>query len=198
LLRGACRCRAGIILRPVNEPATTTLRMSRRTLLKAGIAGGAALLAAHWLYTRSTVPSVADARFVALDPKARSIVAAIVPVLLDGALPAGNAAARDEVVVGVDTAIAGLPPAARKELDQLFSLLAFAPTRSLVAGVWSPWPEASPAAIATFLAHWRDSRFLLLRSAYAALHQLVMAAWYGNERAWPAIGYPGPPSLAIG
>ena len=38
MLRGACRCRAGINLRPVNEPATTTLRMSRRTLLKAGIA----------------------------------------------------------------------------------------------------------------------------------------------------------------
>jgi len=174
--------------------------MSRRTLLKTGVAGGAALLAAHWLYTRSTVQSVADTRFVALAPDARAIVAAIVPVLLDGALPTGGAAvaALDAVVIGVDVAIGGLPPAARKELDQLFSLLAFAPTRSLVAGVWSPWPEASPAAVADFLAQWRDSRLLLLRSAYAALHQLVMAAWYGNERAWPAIGYPGPPSLAIG
>jgi hypothetical protein len=35
----------------------------------------------------------------------------------------------------------------------------------------------------------------LLRSGYAALHQLVLAAWYGNARAWPAIGYGGPPSL---
>jgi hypothetical protein len=182
----------------VIEPAIPLPNLSRRTLLKAGIAGGATLLAAHWLYTRRPASSAPDARHVALDANARVIVAAIVPVLLDGALPAGDAAARDEVVIGVDTAIAGLPPAARKELDQLFSLLAFAPTRSLVAGVWSPWPEASPAAIATFLAQWRDSRFLLLRSAYAALHQLVMAAWYGNERAWPAIGYPGPPSLVIG
>ena len=184
----------------MTEPATPKLRMSRRTLLKAGGAGGAALLAAHWLYTRGTVPSAPDARFVALDANARAIVTAIVPVLLAGALPAGTAAvvARDAVVIGVDAAISGLPPAARKELDQLFSLLAFAPSRSLVAGVWSAWPEASPAAIAAFLAQWRDSRFLLLRSAYAALHQLVMAAWYGNERAWPAIGYPGPPSLAIG
>jgi hypothetical protein len=184
----------------VTEPATSTLRMSRRTLLKAGVAGGAALLAAHWLYTRSTVPGLADTRFVALDPNARAIVAAIAPALLAGALPTGaNAvAALDAVVMGVDVAIAGLPPAARKELDQLFSLLAFAPSRSLIAGVWSAWPEAAPAAIADFLGQWRDSRFLLLRSAYAALHQLVMAAWYGNERAWPAIGYPGPPSLAIG
>ncbi len=201
-VRGTCglsrAAATPVPLHPVTEPTTPAMRMSRRTLLKTGVAGGAALLAAHWLYTRSTAPGVADTRLVTLDPNARAIIAAIVPVLLDGALPAGHAAVRDEVVIGVDTAIAGLPPEARKELDQLFALLAFAPTRSLVAGVWSPWPEASPAAIATFLAQWRDSRFLMLRSAYGALHQLVMAAWYGNERAWPAIGYPGPPSLAIG
>ena len=43
-----------------------------------------------------------------------------------------------------------------------------------------------------------DSRFALLRSAYAALHQLVFAAWYANPRAWAATGYGGPPSLEIG
>jgi hypothetical protein len=186
--------------RPVTETAAPPPRITRRTLLKAGVAGGLTLLAAQWLYTRSSAPTVPDARFVTLDPRARAVVAAIVPVLLEGALPAGDAAAaaRDDVVIGVDTAIAGLPAAARTELDQLFSLLAFAPSRCLVAGVWSPWQEASPAAIAAFLARWRDSRFTLLRSAYSALHQLVMAAWYGNARAWPAIGYPGPPSLTSG
>ena len=110
----------------------------------------------------------------------------------------GRTAARAEVVVNVDQAIAGLPPEARRQIDQLFALLAFAPSRCLIAGVWSPWPEASTESIAAFLARWRDSRFLLLRSAYGALHQLVMAAWYGSPRAWPAIGYPGPPSLEIG
>jgi hypothetical protein len=39
------------------------------------------------------------------------------------------------------------------------------------------------------------SGFMLLRSAYDALHQLVFAAWYGNPRSWPAIGYAGPPVL---
>ncbi len=86
----------------------------------------------------------------------------------------------------------------RKEIDQLFALLAFAPSRALLAGVWSPWSEASARSIAAFLAQWRDSRFALKRSAYGALHQLIMAAWYGSPDAWPAIGYPGPPSLAIG
>jgi hypothetical protein len=39
------------------------------------------------------------------------------------------------------------------------------------------------------------SGFALLRSAYDALHQIVLAAWYGNPRSWPAIGYGGPPSV---
>jgi len=117
--------------------------------------------------------------------------------MLEGALPAGDAApaARDRVIAGVDLAIAGLPPAVRSEIDELFSLLAFAPTRCLIAGVWSPWPEASRDAVATFLDRWRDSRFALLRSAFDALHRLILAAWYGNPESWTEIGYPGPPSL---
>ena len=125
------------------------------------------------------------------------MVAAIVPVMLEGALPTGDTAtaARDEVVAGVDRVIAGLPPAVRGEIDELFSLLAFAPARWMIAGVSSPWPEASRDSIFGFLNRWRDSRFALLRSGYDALHRLILAAWYGNPSAWAAIRYPGPPSL---
>jgi len=112
--------------------------------------------------------------------------------------PSEADAARTEVVANVDKAIAGLPPEARKQIEQLFALLAFAPSRCLIAGVWSPWPDASPESIAAFLERWRDSRFALLKSAYCALHQLIMAAWYGSPSAWPAIGYAGPPSLELG
>jgi hypothetical protein len=173
---------------------------TRRTLLKTGIAGGAVLVLARWIVTSHSPEESPDARGSALDPQARAIIAAIVPVLLDGALPDASASveARAEVVAGVDLAVAGLPPGARKELEQLFALLSFAPSRCLVARVWSPWAQASPESIAAFLASWRDSRFDLLRSGYGALHQLVLATWYGNARAWPAIGYGGPPSLAIG
>jgi hypothetical protein len=182
------------------DPSTTPHRITRRTLLKVGIAGGTALLLTRWLYTATSVPTPSGPGFTALDASAQAVVAAIVPVLLEGALPTGRdaAAARADVVIGVDQAIAGLPPAARKELGALFSLLAFAPTRCLIAGIWTPWPEASRESVAAFLDAWHDSRFALLRSAYGALHQTVLGAWYGTAQAWPAIGYPGPPSLEIG
>ena len=182
------------------SPPPTSLRITRRTLLKAGVAGVAALVAARWLYTTVSAPSKTTTSDAPLDSNARAILAAIIPVLLDGALPGGPdaAGARDEALAGAAQAIAGLPPAVRSELDQLFALLAFAPTRCIVAGLWSPWPDASRESIAAFLGRWRDSRFSLLRSAYEALHQIVLGAWYGNPRTWSAIGYPGPPSLAIG
>jgi len=179
-------------LSPRSEPPKFSMR--RRTLLKVGVAGGAALLLGRWLYT-ATTPRAAPQHV--LGAPARAILAAIIPVLLDGALPDGTetAAGRAETLVGAEQTIAGLPPATREELAELFSLLDFAPTRCLVAGVWSPWPQAPRAAIAAFLASWRDSRFALLRSAYGALHQIVLAAWYANPRSWPAIGYAGPPAL---
>jgi hypothetical protein len=174
-----------------------SLRISRRTLLKAGLAGGAALLLARCLYTPSS--SRAPSASAGLESGARSILAALIPVMLEGALPRdADASARAEVLAAIEQEIAGLPPATREELAQLFSLLGFAPTRCVVAGVWSAWPDATEASIASFLNRWRDSRFPLLRSAYAALHQLILAAWYANPRAWPATGYAGPPSLEIG
>jgi len=185
---------------PLKSRAPSSPNKTRRTLLKAGVAGGVVLLLARWVVTSYSPRESQDVNGSALDPVARTIIAAIVPVLLEGSLPDadGNIEARAEVVAGVDRAVAGLPPGSRKELDQLFALLSFAPTRCLVAGVWSSWPQASRESVAAFLESWRDSRFALLRSGYGALHQLILAAWYGNTRAWPAIGYSGPPSLEIG
>jgi hypothetical protein len=179
--------------------ASPKFRVTRRTLLKAGVAGGAALVLARWLHTPKLPPQAPQSP-TAVDAATRSILAAIIPVLLAGALPIGAELreARADTLNAVEQAIAGLPPATREELRELFSLLDFAPTRCLVAGVWSPWSEASTESIAAFLARWRDSRFALLRSAYGALHQLVLAAWYAQPRAWPATGYAGPPTLTIG
>lgn len=181
------------VLRSISMP-------SRRTFLVAGIAGGATLAAAWWLRgTRDVTPSSpAAAPLAALDPQAPAIVAAVAKVLLDGALPedvAGRATAVESAVTNVARAVEGLPPSAQHELGQLFALLAFAPTRIAVAGITSSWNDAESADVAAMLVRFRDSRFALLRSAYAALHQLVFAAWYGDPAAWAAIGYPGPPEL---
>lgn len=174
---------------------------TRRTFLIAGTAGAAALALAGWFASTREAggPAAGRDRAEFADTDGGAIVAAVVPVLLAGALPDDPAAAAASVratVAAVGETIAGLPPAAQDELDRLFALLAFAPARVALAGVSSPWREASPDEIAAFLARFRTSRFALLRSAYGAFHQLVFGAWYANPGAWPAIGYPGPPQLS--
>jgi hypothetical protein len=167
---------------------------TRRVFLATGMVGAAALATAAWLRPRGT--AVPSGR--ALDANATSIVGALVPAFLAGALPAeasGRADAIQATVADVDAAIAGLPPSMQAELAQLFSLLGIAPARWLVAGLAQEWSVAAPADVAVALERWRASRVTLLRSAYDALHQLILGAWYGNPRAWDAIGYPGPPPL---
>jgi hypothetical protein len=168
---------------------------TRRTFLVTGSVGLVALAAGGWLEVRTARPSPGHA----LGAAGRRIVTAMAPAFLAGALPQAAAerhAAIVETVDAVDTAIGGLPPGTQAELTQLFGLLSFTPARIVVAGLWPDWDHASPDAVEAVLARWQASRIALLRSAYDGLHQLVLAAWYGNPRAWPAIGYAGPPVLA--
>lgn len=173
--------------------------LTRRQLIRTGVAGGALLALAAC--TRSNSPRAFDDSaypYRVLSPADRELIAAISPAMLAGALPRGaaNGHALVQVVRGVDVAMASLTPYVIGELHQLFGLLEFAPARAVTAGIWSAWPAASPSEVAGFLTRWRFSGIALYRNGYQALHQLVMASWYGNASSWRAIGYPGPPPIA--
>ena len=159
------------------------MKVTRRRFLQVGVAGAAVLVAAGMLERPApTAP----------------LLAALAPVILAGALPeepGEHAAAVRQVVSSVEAAIAGLAPAAREEVEQLFAVLRFGPARFATTGLWRPVERSSPGEIAAFLARWRESRFDLLRAGYQGLTQLLQAGWYGDPRAWAAIGYPGPPRL---
>jgi hypothetical protein len=176
--------------------------LSRRELIKTGAAGVALLALANCARSNAPAhPPFDDPAYPykVLGPADRATVAAIGAALLAGALPADpapHAAALVEVVRGVDVAAAGLPPGPQGELQQLFGLLAFPLTRGFAAGIWSSWDDASPADVAKFLESWRFSGVMLFKTAYQALHTIVMASWYGNSASWPRIGYPGPPRIA--
>jgi len=176
--------------------------LSRRQFIKTGVIGGAVLLTIRAAYGPfSSDPTTAedrDYRYAVLRAKERTLLAAVAPVMLAGALPEDSDTSQRaivDVIRGVDTAIGGLPPAVQSEIRDLFGLLVFPVTRRLVAGVREPWLVAAPADIAAFLERWRGSSFALLRTGYRALQELIMAAWYGNPASWPRISYPGPPTV---
>ncbi len=159
---------------------------TRREFLKTGIAGALLLNVAG-----CTRPAEGD------DGRTM-VLTALIPVFLNGALPPSGVTRPELIartIAGVDKAIAGLSLATQREVGELFDLLSFTPTRMIVAGIWSPWPDASPESTGKFLESWRNSRFDLLKSGYAALHDLIFSAWYARPDTWTAINYPGPPKV---
>ncbi len=175
--------------------------ISRRELIKTGVAGAAVLALAQCAPKSSaTAPLWTDTAYDyrVLDATQRGIVAAIAAVMLAGALPAQSGAGESPLTLavrGVDTAIAGLTPSVQGEVQQLFGLLSNPVIRPLATGLWVGWGDAKASDVAAFLTRWRFSGITLFRSGYDALHQLVMAGWYGNDAAWPHTGYPGPPRI---
>ena len=163
--------------------------LSRRTFIKVGLFGGLALGAggAWYAATREHAPSGGLTR------STRSMFQAVAPVMLDGMLGEGDGQI-ERVIDGVERAVAGLSAAAQSELAELFGLLDFYPARRLLTGI-GDWRFATPAEVAGFLSGWRFHRFALLQGAYAALHDLVLGAWYAQPDSWESIGYPGPPEV---
>ncbi|MFA7290641.1 MAG: hypothetical protein WC023_00200 [Rhodocyclaceae bacterium] len=165
--------------------AMTAPLIGRRTFLKVGLAGSLMLA------------SVGRVGAATADEEA-ALLAAISAALLAGMLPAAASArtqALNDTVAGVRHAVAGLSPSTQKEIAELFSLLGFPLARRFLAGVSAPWAEARTEDVAAFLENWRHSRYSLLQTAYGALHDLVLGAWYARPEHWAAIGYPGTPEI---
>ncbi|HCN89444.1 MAG TPA: hypothetical protein DIT28_09725 [Oxalobacteraceae bacterium] len=162
---------------------------SRRSFLKVGLAGAVALALAGGLYRALRTPSPLD-KFT-LDGDAKSALAAIVAVVLKGALPVSRQDT-EAAIVRVQGAIAGLPLITQKEIQDLFALLTLGPTRRFLAGIPDNWSNAKPDDIAAFLQNWRFHRISMLQSAYLALHDLIIGPWYADESTWTSIDYPGP------
>jgi hypothetical protein len=185
---------------PKPSKTRAAFRPSRRQVIVTGLFG-VVVLAGAGLVVNDRYAETGDDRFDFLNEKDRAALGAIAPVLLAGALPAQTPereGALAEVLIGIDRAFAGLPPASQAEVRQLLDLLGFAPARGLLMGIWRRWENAAPADVEQFLQSWRTSRIELFRVGYLALHEVTMVAWYANPRAWPAMGYAGPPEIDRG
>jgi hypothetical protein len=168
------------------------METSRRSFLKTGALAALVLAAAGGIY-RGTHPP-APKGFV-LDGEARHALHAIVPAILAGVLPTApgeRSRAIASTAERLNQTILGLPLATQQEVQDLFGLLALGPARRLLTGIPHGWQQATDAEVGAWLQDWRTHRLALLRTAYQALHDLVLGSWYSDPANWAAIGYPGP------
>ena len=180
---------------PHPEPAPAGL--TRRSLVKRGLLGGALLAAggAGFLAFRSgaSVPVPTDgllvftpAQFAVLDAVARRMVR-----------PRTGWPTVDQVGVAraADRIAARVEPSAQKELQQLLGLFDNGLAGFLFGGRIRPFTLLDGAGQDAVLTEWRDSRIAVRRTGFAALRTLVLAGYYQSPAVWPAVGYGGPPRI---
>jgi hypothetical protein len=168
------------------------METSRRSFLKAGALAALVLAAGGGIYRYTHPPA---AKGFVIGGEARAALHAVVPAILAGILPSGTSARAQAIQATterVQQTILGLPLATQQEVQDLFGLLALGPARRLLTGIPHGWSEATDAEVSNWLQDWRTHRLPLLRTAYQAMHDLVLGSWYSDPANWAAIGYPGP------
>jgi len=186
---------------PNTPPPPEEFGTGRRMFLKAGVAGSALLFLGRWLPPAHAADSSAakESTFAYLTAADAAMLARVVPIMLEGALPKDRAqfnAAVGEILHGIDVTLAHQALSVRGEIQGLFGVLTKTITRSLVAGIWTSWDKATNQDIRDFLSSWRNSRLDTLRTGYIGLNNLIVGSWYGNPKSWARIGYGGPPAIA--
>lgn len=164
--------------------------MRRRSLLKVGLAGGV-LLAVAGAGLALIQPARRDGKFTATG---RELFTALAPAVLAGLLPA-EAGARQQAVadllVRIEVAIVGMPPAMQTEVDELLTIAGNSAGRLALVGLRRSWGSAGSDEVQSALRGMRDSSLALRQQAYHALRDLTNGGYFAEEATWAVLGYPG-------
>jgi hypothetical protein len=165
--------------------------MQRRTWLKLGVTS-AALLAVVGGVAALIQPGLDKG---ALTTTGKDIFRAVGRSVLDKTLPEQpglQSAALDQLLERIDVLMAALPPHAQAEVSQLLSILGSAAGRRGLAGLHTPWQEATVPQLQAALQDMRLSSLAVRQQAYAALHDITAGAYFSEPATWAVLGYPGP------
>ena len=169
---------------------------SRRRFIFVGVAGAIAAGAALVL-PRLNKSDVAPKGSVLAQEHA-DMLCVVAAAVLGPALPVDTANREAEltrVITAAGALIDNFPASTRREVGDLFGLLALKPAR-MILGFSGNWEMSEVPAVAQSLLALRDSSIGLKQQAYFALHDMVLGSFYSAPQTWISTGYPGPPTLA--
>jgi hypothetical protein len=178
-----------------SQPSLPDPSLSRRSLLKKGLLGGALLAVGG-----GAVLAFRPGRLVAVPAEGLRVFSAREYAVLDGVArrfirPRAGWPTVDEIGVplAVDRIAARTEASVQKELKQLLGLFENGLAGFLLGGRTRPFTALDGPTQDRVLEEWRDSRLALRRTGFAALRTLVLAGYYQSPRVWKPLGYPGMP-----
>ncbi len=166
--------------------------LDRRTVLKAGLIGGAVLtFGGVGLALRGSRHVEPKTPLRALSPREFATIAAVADRMFEGE---GLPSARDLAVAeGVDALLATMHPETVGEIRQVLALLENALAGLVMDGRFTTFSGSSPEVQRRVLRGWATSRWPTLRTAYRALHGLCLGVAWSHPELHAFAGYPGPP-----
>lgn len=177
----------------LNDASPIATPLSRRTFIKWTAASAALVTPPLFLDGCATTPvTVRAPGQPALPADQAAVFEALAPVILDRA-PSDT----QGISKAIDDGIGSFGPINEAQFSELLDLLTLSPTRALVGGLWSDWPDASREDLADFLDGWRYSSLGLLNAGYGALVKITASVYYGSTEHFAESGYPGPPEHAL-
>jgi hypothetical protein len=167
--------------------------ISRRGLLRAGLAGGL-LLGGAAVIGRSLGGYRLDAgkaaQLRALSPKEYLILQAVARRVC--AVDEADAPTADAVdaALAADAYVAKLPLSIQEEVRALLQLVEHG--SAIFQGGTGRFTQLSPDAQDAALRGWQQSSLTLRRRGFQALRTLAFVGYWRDDRTWPLLGFSGP------
>jgi hypothetical protein len=179
-------------------PAAAVQMVSRRRLAF-GALGGLTLVGLGGLglamqRTRRPAPPSQELRVLTLDEHA--IVSAVAARTCSPPGPDVPGADALEVGLLADRFLARCPDEQIEDVKTVLAIFESGLVGALVLQRTSPFTQLGDADQDRVLLAWRDSSVLLERTIARALMGLTTSLYFGHPRAWPSLGYLGPPDHA--
>ncbi|WP_432455220.1 twin-arginine translocation signal domain-containing protein [Agarivorans sp. QJM3NY_29] len=164
------------------------MSISRRQFLQGATAIAAMAGGGQWLFASYPLRYQANPQ-LALSAQHQQILLALIPVFVQGQFSDQDDLAMLRILNNVDVAISGLAAHSRAELHQLLDLLQSRGGWLLLSAGSSQLSELSTQQKIVLLRTWQMHYLQLLRQTYQGLHELIMAACYGDPEVWPLLAY---------
>lgn len=171
-----------------------SLTLGRREFLRAGLFGSALLAGGAGVASLSgcSAPMTAAEGYLHLRQADLELLTPLVPVILAGALPNGEADVQ-RALKRLDTLFDSPSRGSRDALFKLYDVLQLGAFRWWVMDAWAHPASLSTEDLDNGMAKWSRKQNSFARLAFNGLCQPLALAWYTDPDIAKGTGYPGPP-----